>query len=306
MYSLYVASFDKSGGIYHYEINGKEIALKQFVPLERPMYFVLDGGKMYVLLRDVRDGESGVVSFDVDGDGNLKNKSEPLFTKGEIACHLAVDNGRVYAAHYGSGSLFASPDTSLKLSEKSKMHFVGLTPDGKYLCVCDLGLDKIYLFDKDLALKSEVKLKEGSGPRHICFDKAGKYVYCACELSSEVVSFKYSDGELKMLGTVSAVAGYEGENHPAAIRISGDRLYVSNRGADSVSVFSLCEGKAELINSFSSRGKCPRDIFLLDNLLICANQESDNVSVFEIKNDNSMNFLSEIKVKAPLCAMLKR
>ena len=304
MTSLYVASFDKSGGIYHYEINGKTIAKKQFVPLDSPMYLVENGEKMYVLLREV-NGKSAVVSFDIDKDGNLVNQSDPISTKGAVGCHLAVGGAKIYAAHYSSGSLFASPDLSLKLSDSSKMHFVGLTPDKKHLCICDLGLDKIYLFDKALAIKSEVKLKEGSGPRHICFDEAGEYAYCALELSSEVASFSYSDGKLKLLGYVSATAGFDGENYPAAIRILGDRLYVSNRGADSVSVFSLCDGKAELVNSFSSRGKCPRDIFILDDMLVCANQDSNNVSVFKIK-ENEIKYITEIKVKAPICVMLKR
>ncbi len=303
MYSLYVASFDKSGGIYHYEINGKEIVLKQFVPLDSPTYLIIENRKLYAVLRQNQNGESEMVSFDLEENGNLANMSDPISTKGTVGCHLAVDGERVLVAHYGSGSLFASPDTSLKLSEKSKMHFVGLTPDNKYFCVCDLGLDKIFLFDKELNLKSEVALKEGSGPRHICFDELGKYAYCACELSSQIVSLEYADGRLKLLGTVSAVADYEGENHPAAIRISGDRLYVSNRGADSVSAFSLCEGKAELVNNFSSRGKCPRDIFVKDSLLASANQNSDNVTIFEIKNDE-IEFLTEIKVKAPICAVI--
>lgn len=303
MYSLYVASFDKSGGIHHYEINGKEITQKQFVPLDRPMYFVIDGGKMYALLRDM-GGDSAVVSFDIDGKGNLVNMSAPISTKGSVGCHLAVDGGRVYAAHYASGSLFVSPDKSLKLSKKSKMHFVGLTPDKKYLCACDLGLDKIYLFDKELNLRSEVKLKEGGGPRHICFDKSGKYAYCTLEISSEVASLKYSGEKFEVLNYAPAT-DLEGENYPAAIRIAGDRLYVSNRGADSVLVFSINEGKIARLQSFSTRGKCPRDIFVFENLFVCANQESDNLTFFEIKDNDLIEFITEIKVKAPLCAVMK-
>ncbi len=305
MYSLYVASFDKSGGIYHYEINGKEITQKQFVPLDRPTYLIIKNNKLYAILRENQSGESEIVSFDLDESGNLTNMSAPISTKGTVGCHLAVDNGKIYAAHYGSGSLFASPDASLKLSKESKMHFVGLTPDKNYLCVCDLGLGKIFLFDKNLALKSEVKLKEGSGPRHICFDESGKYAYCALELSSEVASLKYTEGKLELLGYAPTLADFEGENYPAAIRISGERLYISNRGADSVSAFSVSEGNLELLQSFSCRGKWPRDIFVLENLLVSANQQSDNVTFFETKND-AIEYLTQIKVKAPICVVLKK
>ena len=304
MRSLYVASFDKSGGIYHYEINDNKITEKQFVPLDRPTYLIIENNKLYAILRENQNGESEIVSFDLDESGNLTNMSAPVSTKGSVGCHLCVCDEKVYVAHYGSGSLFAAPDKSLKLSEKSKMHFVGLTPDKKYFCVCDLGLDKIFLFDKELNLKSEVKLKEGSGPRHICFDESGKYAYCALELSSEVVSLEYTDGRLKVLD-YAPTTDFEGENYPAAIRICGDRVYLSNRGADDVALFAVKDGELSRIKNTSVCGKWPRDIFVSKNLLISANQESDNLCFFEIKDNDLIEFLTEIKVKAPLCALVR-
>ncbi|MBQ1263028.1 MAG: lactonase family protein [Oscillospiraceae bacterium] len=301
---MYVASFDKNGGIYHYEINDNKITEKQFVPLDRPTYLIIENNKLYAILRENQNGESEIVSFDLDESGNLTNMSAPVSTKGSVGCHLAVDGERVLVAHYGSGSLFASPNTSLKLSEKSKMHFVGLTPDKKYFCVCDLGLDKIFLFDKELNLKSEVKLKEGSGPRHICFDESGKYAYCALELSSEVVSLEYTDGKLEVL-SYAPTTDFEGENYPAAIRICGDRVYLSNRGADDVALFAVKDGELSRIKNISVRGRWPRDIFVSQNLLISANQESDNLCFFEIKDNDLIEFLTEVNVKAPLCALVR-
>ncbi|MBQ5816130.1 MAG: lactonase family protein [Oscillospiraceae bacterium] len=301
---MYVASFDKSGGIYHYEINDNKVTEKQFVPLDRPTYLIIENNKLYAILRENQNSESEIVSFDLDESGNLTNMSAPVSTKGSVGCHLAVDGERVLVAHYGSGSLFASPNTSLKLSEKSKMHFVGLTPDKKYFCVCDLGLDKIFLFDKELNLKSEVKLKEGSGPRHICFDESGKYAYCALELSSEVVSLEYTDGKLKVLH-YAPTTDFEGENYPAAIRICGDRVYLSNRGADDVALFAVKDGELSRIKNISVRGRWPRDIFVSQNLLISANQESDNLCFFEIKDNDLIEFLTEVNVKAPLCALVR-
>ena len=304
MYSLYVASFDKRGGIYHYEVNNNEITEKQFVPLNSPTYLIIEDRKLYAVLRQNQNGESEMVSFDLDENGNLANMSAPTSTKGTVGCHLAVDGERVLVAHYGSGSLFATPDLRLKLSDKSKMHFVGLTPDNKYFCVCDLGLDKIFLFDKELNLKSEVTLKEGSGPRHICFDESGKYAYCALELSSEVVSLEYADGKLKVC-SYAPTTDFKGENYPAAIRICGDRVYVSNRGADDVALFAVKGGELSRVKNVSVRGKWPRDIFISQNTLISANQNSDNLTFFKMKDNDTLEFLTEIKVKAPLCAVMK-
>ncbi len=305
MKSLYVASLSKGGGIYRYEINGKCAEQKQFVPLDRPMYLIENGGKMYAVLREI-NGESAVVCFDIDKDGNLVNGSSPISTKGTVGCHLCVSDEKVFAAHYGSGNLFVSPDTSLKFYKNSKLHFVSPTPDGKYLAVCDIGRDSIYILNKDLSLKSEVKLKEKSGARHLCFDSAGQYAYCTLETSSEVAGFSYKDGVLKHLGTVSSLEnGFEGNNTASAIRILGDRLFVSNRGQDSVSVFSVNGGEMSLVKSIWSRGNCPRDIFACDNILVCANLNSDNVALFKIKDNDVIEFLTEIKVGAPLCALMR-
>ena len=83
MTDMYIASCDREGGIYHYKFDGKTVTEKQFYPLDRPTYMEIKNNRLYATLRDPKGtGESGVISFDLDSEGNLINESEIIYTKG--------------------------------------------------------------------------------------------------------------------------------------------------------------------------------------------------------------------------------
>lgn len=300
MYNLYVASCEKNGGVYRYQTDGKNTVLKQFVPLDRPMYLLLSENKMYAVLREYEERTSAVVSFDLDSEGNLVNPSEIISTQGEVGCHIEVCDERFFVAHYTSGSLFASPNTNLKFPQNSKLHFICKTYDDNFL-LCDLGLDKIYLLDKNLSVVSQTKLKDGSGPRHLCFDESGKFVFCACELSSEVVSFEYKGEKLYTMDVLPTAPDFSGENYPAAIRCDKNTLYVSNRGENSIAVFDVKGNNLTHKTTFETHGKHPRDFFIKDDLLVCANLESDNVCFFE---KECYKYISQIEIKSPISVVI--
>ncbi|WP_054726546.1 beta-propeller fold lactonase family protein [Paucilactobacillus hokkaidonensis] len=75
-------------------------------------------------------------------------------------------------------------------------HFINLTPEGRVV-VCDLGLDKIFIYDisnkNRLELKTTFTLPAGFGPRHIRFDLKRKVSYVVGELSSNVATLKYDE-----------------------------------------------------------------------------------------------------------------
>ena len=99
--------------------------------------------------------------------------------------------------------------------------------------------------------------------------------------------FDAERGALSPLDTRSTVpAGWTGTNYPADIHIapSGRTLYVSNRGHNSLAVFSVAEstGALALEQVVSTDGDWPRN-FTLDptgRWLLVANQRSDSVVVF--------------------------
>ena len=281
--------------------------------LDSPMYAVTGSQKMYVLLRQPfeTDDESGLVSFSLK-DGKLNDKSDIISTKGVVCCHLCENDGEVYAANYISGSIIKMPDrlvlhkgNSVNKERQSSphAHFVGVTPEGEYICAVDLGIDKIILYDKQLNFVSETLLKPGNGPRHIAFSDCGRYVYCANELSSTVTVLAYEKGKMRTVNEYSTLPDdYCGNNAPAAVRYHKGYVYVSNRGHNSIACFKAIEDKLDLMDIVDCGGDSPRDFNILDEHLICANEDSDNVTVFALKG-GSLNKLSEISLKKPLCVV---
>mgnify|MGYP003304206205 CR=1 FL=1 len=181
-------------------------------------------------------------------------------------------------------------------------HFVDKTPDDKYLLVTDLGLDKIFIYDKDLNLHNSVSLNKGAGPRHLAFSDDGKICYCINELNSTVSVLEYSDGILTLLDSYSTLPeNYCGENAAAAIRVHNGYVFVSNRGHNSIACFKISGKTLKLVNVTSCEGDFPRDINIYENLLFSANQKDGTLTVFEIENNINLNLLQTIQIPNALC-----
>lgn len=321
MTNIYIASCVKGGGIYHYTLSENNVLdFCEKTTLDEPMYMIIKNEKMYILLRqpDEKTNFSGELSIDIDGTGKLFAPSRIISTKGVVACHLEVSDDNIYAVNYVSGSVIKLPDTLVthsghglhKIRQNAPhTHFVHVSPDGKYILVTDLGLDKIFVYDKDLKLVSEVSVPSGHGPRHLAFSDDGKIVYCVNELGSSVSIFSYSDGELKLQNTISALPkDFSGDNISAAIRIKDNYLYVSNRGHNSISVFEIKDSyNIVLKECVDCGGNSPRDFNIIDDVLICTNEKSDNVTVFKLNNYiPEIISESELNIPSPLCVAYKK
>lgn len=318
-YTIYIASCDENGGIYSYNLtqNGT-MELIDKIDLDYPKYMTIHNSILYAVLRSPfkNSEQSGLVSFDISKDGRLINKSEIQSTKGEEACHLSVDD-EIYCVNYISGSVIKMPDKLVTHSGSSihptrqtspHTHQVIFTPDKKYVCVTDLGLDKISLYDKNLNFVSSADVPEGHGPRHIEFSPDGNYAFCANELKSTVTVFRYFDSKLIAEDTYNALpADYQEETTIAAIRISADGkyLYVSNRGHDSISCFKVDKNKLSLFDIVNCGGNSPRDFNITPNgdYLICTNENSDNVATFKIFEGKLSIIDVKTKIKKPLCVI---
>jgi 6-phosphogluconolactonase len=152
----------------------------------------------------------------------------------------------------------------------------------------------------------------GAGPRHLVFDPSGKFLYVINEMQSSVVSYSYdaARGELHELKTISTLPDkFAGNSDAAEIAVhpSGKFLYASNRGHDSIAVFSIDPVKGALtrVEFVPTKGKTPRN-FAIDptgSWLFVANQASDDVVVFRI--DGKTGHLTPtgqvLSVASPAC-----
>ena len=71
-----------------------------------------------------------------------------------------------------------------------------ITPDDKYLCVVDNGIDQIKVYTVNqtngkLKLYDIIRCELESGPRLIRFSRDGRFAYVNCELTNEVLVYAY-------------------------------------------------------------------------------------------------------------------
>lgn len=339
---IYTARFDPESG----RLSAPELA----VAAQNPTFLALshDGRFLYAVneIGNFSGRPSGAVSaFRIDqqsGKLTLLNQ-EP--SGGSGPCHVAIDNtGRcVLVANYGSGSVAAfKADADGRLSglvcqvqhhgssinsqrqEGPHAHFITTDPANRFALACDLGLDQVlvYRFDPEKATlipndPPAAPVPPGAGPRHLAFHPNGRWVYDINELNSTLSSFQYAarQGTLIPLETVATLPeGFSGRNACAEITVhpSGKFLYGSNRGDDSIALFSIDPktGKPHFVTRESTRGKTPRH-FALDSSgrwLLAENQDSNDIFVFRI--DLGSGRLTPVgdrtEVGAPVCLVFAK
>jgi len=282
----------------------------------------------------------GVSAFAIDpGNGKLTFLNE-VSSLGAGPCHVTVDNtGRyVLVANYEGGSLAAFPilkdgrlgDASSFVQHKGASinpqrqegphaHSIYLSPDNRFALSADLGLDQVlvYRFDAEhgtLAPNNPpfARVNPGAGPRHFAFHTSGKFGYVIDEMQSTIIVFSYepSSGALHLLQTISTLPkDFEGESSAAEVQVhpSGKYLYGSNRGHDSIAIFTINNRKGTLTpNGYAlTIGKTPRN-FALDPTgayLFAANQDSDSIVQFRVDpNTGRLTPTGQVlEVPSPVC-----
>ncbi len=265
-------------------------------------------------------------------------------SEGGAPCYLSVDrSGRVaLVANYTGGSvalLSIQPDGALDpaaqvvqhtgtgpIAERQAAphaHCILPDPSNRFVLAADLGADRVFVYGLDLDGKSlrhvesgDLGLRPGAGPRHIAFHPTLPLVFVANELDSTVATLRFDAerGALSPLDTLSTVPagwGGTGTNYPADIHVAasggGRTLYVSNRGHNSIAVFSVAESTGALVldQTISTEGDWPRN-FSLDptgRWLLVANQRSDSVVVFGRDPDTGRLTLTRqrIAIPSPVC-----
>jgi 6-phosphogluconolactonase len=293
-----------------------------------------------------KDAKSGVVSaFAIDhqkGDRQTGRVQllNAVASRGADPCYIAFDRTGKYVlvANYTGGSVAVFPvqpdghigessafvqhvgsSVNREHQEGPHAHWIETTPDNRFAIVADLGLDEllIYRFDaKSGSLTPNdppfAKLDPGAGPRHLAFDPNGKFAYVVNELQSTITTFAYdsSHGALEKLATVSTLPkNFSGSNDTAEIKVhpSGKFLFASNRGHNSIALFSINigTGALTLVDHYPTEGKTPRH-FEIDpsgKFLFVANQDTNNIAVFQIDSNNGrLTFTKKtITVPSPVC-----
>lgn len=284
-----------------------------------------------------RGAEEGAVSAfrfnPATGEMTLLNQQP---SHGRSPCHVWVDgSGKwVLAANYGSGSAAVYPVLEDgQLGEASDViqhtgsgvnpdrqegphaHCIMTDPTNQYVLLADLGIDRLMVYRLDaqtgtLTLASWAQVDAGAGPRHIEFHPSGRYCFLINEMASTISVFRWGDGTLQTVQTISTLPeDFSGDSTTAAIHVSPDGRFVygSNRGHDSIAIFQFDEtsGQLSLVGHESTQGKTPRD-FMIDPsgaFLLAANQNSHTIVSFRIEPDSgTLNPTGHmVEVVMPVC-----
>lgn len=128
--------------------------------------------------------------------------------------------------------------------------------------------------------------RKGQGPRHSVYDPIHERLYVICELSNELLVLKKRGSTETGIGDDHLTPSGSGCGQcRGAIRLAqdGQYVYVSNRGHDSLSVFSLKQpDHPNLCQNITCGGQHPRD-FILDedhHQLVVVNRDTDNLVAF--------------------------
>jgi 6-phosphogluconolactonase len=261
---------------------------------------------------------SGAVSaFAIASDTGALTRRNEQPSEGGAPCFVSVDRtgAVVMVANYVGGSIAMLPiqaDGALAPATRivqhtgsgpnadrqsaPHAHCIVADPSNRFALAADLGADRVFVYRLDLDGKSlrhveggDAVMRPGAGPRHIAFHPTLPLVFVSNELDSTVATLRFDAerGKLSPLDIRSTVpAGWTGTNYPADIHVapSGRTLYVSNRGHNSIAVFSVTKstGALALDQVVPTEGDWPRN-FALDptgRWLLVANQRSDSVVVF--------------------------
>jgi 6-phosphogluconolactonase len=314
---IYRATWDEATG----RIGRPELAIET----ERPTYFAMHPRKSVLYAaNEANKGDGSVSAFKLEERGAELSALGVVGSKGNAPCYISLDEtGKsLFAANYGGGNLAAfhvKNDGALAETQNvftcvgnnacgelgpvtdrqdaPHLHSAVVSPDNKFLVVCNLGQDSIEIFPIDpqaeqpLLEPTRIVAPAGSGPRHVAFHPNGRWVYCIHELDCTVNVFEWKAGRgsatMVPLGDSVMHAGKAGPGNSGCEVIVSDHgrfVYANTRGENSLAVYEVNEktGLLKEIQRIDTAGNVTRLIAIDPSRrwMLCMNQGSSTVTVF--------------------------
>lgn len=316
--------------------------------VKNPSFLAIHPNRQYLYaVSEVADSNgkpTGAVSaFAIDAKSGKLTLLNQQSSQGAGPCHLVVDRmgKNVLVANYGGGSCACLPigadgrlgEATAAIQHHGKSanpqrqsgphaHSINLDPANRFAFCADLGLDQVLIYRFDAAKGSLVAndppagiVAPGSGPRHFAMHPTGKFAYVINEMGNTVTAFAFDSnrGSLQELQSITTLpADFNGISHTAEVVIhpSGKFLYGSNRGHDSLAIFTVDQatGRLTAAGHQSTLGKTPRN-FAIDptgTWLLAENQDSGTIAVFRIdpQNGNLKPTGQTLSVPSPVCVRM--
>ena len=311
--SVYECAFDPDSGFR---------ILRAYTGFINPSYVLPHPS--FPVLYSVEETQSGAVhAWRMDPEGLSHLSGAP--TGGADPCHLSIWKGHLFAANYSSGSVavFSLGEDGAILERTDLKAHAGQGPNparqegphahccfpwGSFLCVCDLGLDTVFLYGLEqgkLTECSRFRAPAGSGPRHLAAHPAyPSLLYCVTELSGELLVLQKEENSLRLLRRVSMVPDdFRGANTAAAIHFTEDgrTLMISHRGLDAIAVFPVDASGQPGDPVLSPCIREPRDFMVAGNSVLVGSQKDHELRAYRLEGARLTETPWHLPVHSPVC-----
>jgi len=344
-YVAYVGTYthENSVGIHLFDVDAEHGMLEErkVVPINNPSALVVSHNRKY--LYSIAD--EGVEAFHILPDGDLKPINE-IGIGGMRGCYLDLDqeDRYLFVAGYHDGRV-----SMMKLSEDGSIDSISdgvfhqamgrsiaqrnfrphvtcvkVTPEQKFLCAVDSGIDQVKLYRIDyengkIQLADILRCPRESAPRMIRFSKDGKYAYVLCELSNciEVYSYQVVKNQpvFEKIQTISTMGDKSYDICAASgmeISDDGKYLFCSNAGINTVPIFELALDSGILTQKCDAfiSGDYPKSIAIFPNreYFMSLNHETNEITTFFVnyKNNTALMNGKPLKVDKPNCVYMHK
>ena len=331
-----------SKGIHIYDVDTEEglLYLRKVIPVSNSSYITRSRNMKF--LYSIAD--EGVRAYEIQPDGDLKPINE-IDINGMRGCHMSVDlNGKyLFVAGYHDGKVtvvHTHQDGRLgnlmdgvfhrgigAVNERSfRPHVccVRVTPDNRFLCAVDNGIDQVVLYKinqtyNKLQVVDILRMGREAGPRSIHFSRNGKFAYVLCEITNVVRVYSYAVVNdypvFELLQEVSTLSD-ERDPHDAAssLRISydGEYLFCSTAGDNSVACYRINQdtGMLDRLFSLPTSGRYPKDIALFPDQkhIAVVNNGSNTITTFAIDYEKQVLVMKgkPQKLDTPNCMVFQK
>lgn len=306
---LLVGSYSSDGdnkSLYKLNYTNKELAIIGRIESGLNPSFILPDSNKTILINEI-ESATNLRVIDNRGKTVLQTRGG-----GVGPCHINKFHDCIAISNYTSGSLsllkdnrvvdsykFSGSGPNIERQEGSHVHSSIFNSNNNTLYSVDLGRDSIDRFkivESKLNYIGCFKLQPGDGPRMMAIN--GNLGYIVNELSNSVTVVEIlKDGTLRESSRYSTLPeSYKGQSYASHIEIVNNKVYISNRGYDSIVVFTIYGDK--LINPMwiELNGSFPRHFLIDDDTLFTANQESNDI---EVRDLNTGEFITSVEIHKP-------